>query len=132
MATAVSAATSSPIRSCRWAAAIPSANPDADKTSAVSKITGQELHHPKGRNLSDWLLPSTTATGPSEISRRDHHSNTAESRGATIAPRQDADLRFVERRPGHDGLRPSDVDLQINPVARIHARPPQAVQGHDR
>ena len=36
MATAVSAATSSPIRSCRRAAAIPSAKPDANKTSAVT------------------------------------------------------------------------------------------------
>ena len=42
MATAVSAATSSPIRSCRWAAVIPSAKPDADKTSVVT-IKGDGL-----------------------------------------------------------------------------------------
>ncbi len=36
MATAISAATSSPVRSCQWAAAIASARPDADKTSTVT------------------------------------------------------------------------------------------------
>lgn len=36
MATAISAATSSPVRICRWAAAIASAKPDTDKTSAVT------------------------------------------------------------------------------------------------
>ena len=36
MATAVSAATSSPVRSCRRAAAIASASPDADRTSTVT------------------------------------------------------------------------------------------------
>lgn len=63
MAIAVSAATSSPLRSCRWAPATPSASPHPDKTSAV-RINGDGLCEIRASSpMSDWFLPSTTATG---------------------------------------------------------------------
>lgn len=42
---------------------------------------------------------------------------------------QDASLLFVHRRPGHDGLCPSEVDIQIDPAARVDTRPSKQVQG---
>jgi hypothetical protein len=95
MAMAASAAASSPIRSCRWAAATASARPVAHRSSVVTVRGDGSCEIRTSRPVSDWFLPSTTAAGPKwDIPKMPPLQYRSESCGGRTAPQT-----VVSRKP---------------------------------